>query len=122
MEHTQKWEQFRNTQPSTEYTTTDEPVMERDFWVAQNLNNKGRVYGFGSEGLVMKQQSCQSTSAWSSSVNNYDAHEMATRLNESVVKAVKDAHYEELHRGWLPNSRGIWLTNRPLLKKSYKNN
>ena len=62
----------------------------------QNLNNKGCVYGFGCEGLVMKQQSRQSTSARSSSVNNYDAHEMAIRLNESVAKATEDARQEGL--------------------------
>ena len=44
----------------------------------------------------MKQHSRQSTSAHSSSVNNYDARKMATRLNESVVKAVEEAHQEEM--------------------------
>ena len=44
----------------------------------------------------MKQQSRQSTSARSSSVNNYDAHEMAIRLNESVAKATEDARQEGL--------------------------
>ena len=53
-------EQFHNTQPSTD-TTNEKPLLKRDFWVAQNLNNKGRVYG--SEGLVMRQQSQRSTSA-----------------------------------------------------------
>jgi len=53
--HTYKWEQIRNTQPSTD-TTNEDAISERDFWVAQNLNNKGRMYGFGSEGLVMKEQ------------------------------------------------------------------
>jgi len=78
--------------------TNEDPISERDLWVAQNLNNKGRVYGFGSVGLVMKQQSRRSTSARSSSVNNYDAREMAKRLNESVAKAAKDARQEELRR------------------------
>ena len=72
--------------------------MERDFWVAQNLNNKGRVYGFGSEGLVMRQQARYSTSARSSSVNNYDPREIAQRLNESFAKAAEDARQEELTR------------------------
>jgi len=46
----------------------------------------------------MKQQSCRSTSARSSSVNNYDAREMAIQFNESVAKAAEDARQEELHR------------------------
>jgi len=96
VEHTQKWEQFHNTQPSTKDTTNDEPLLERDFWVVQNLNNKGRVYGFGSEGLVMRQQSRQSMPARSSSVNNYDACEMAQGLNGSVTKAAEEARQEEL--------------------------
>jgi len=46
----------------------------------------------------MKKQSRRSTSARSSSVNNYDAREMAIRLNESVAKAAEDALQEELYR------------------------
>ena len=78
--------------------THDDIISEPDFWVAQNLNNKGHVYGFGSEGLVIKQQSRRSTSAQSSSVNNYDTHEMAMRLNESIAKAAEYARQEELRR------------------------
>ena len=96
-EHTQKCEQIRNTQPSSN-TTNEDAISEHDFWITQNLKNKGRVYGFGSEGLVMKEQVCQSTSARSSSVNNYDAREVAIRLNESVAKAAEDARQEELRR------------------------
>ena len=63
-----------------------------DIWVQANLNNKGRVYGFGSEGVVMKQRARHSFSAArSSSVNNYDPREMAQRFNESVQKAAEDA-------------------------------
>uniref|UniRef100_A0A7C8ZQM8 Uncharacterized protein n=1 Tax=Opuntia streptacantha TaxID=393608 RepID=A0A7C8ZQM8_OPUST len=72
--------------------------MERDFWVAQNPNNRGRAYGFGSEGLVMRQHARRSTSTRSSSVNNYDVREMTQRLNESVAKAAEDARQEELRR------------------------
>ena len=73
-------------------------MSERNFWVAQKLNNKGRVYGFGSVGLVMKQQSRWSTSARSSSMNNYDAREMAIRLNENVAKPAEEARQEELRQ------------------------
>ena len=46
----------------------------------------------------MKQQSRRSTFARSSSVNNYDAREIAIRFNKSVAKAVEEAHQEELHK------------------------
>ena len=46
----------------------------------------------------MKEQSRRATSTQSSSVNNYDASEMAIRLNESVAKAAEDACQEELRR------------------------
>jgi len=95
--HTQKWEQISNTQSSTD-TTNEDTISESDFRVTQNLNNKSRICGFGSEGLVMKEQLRRSTSARSSSVNNYDALEMAIRLNESVAKVAEDARQEELRR------------------------
>jgi len=51
----------------------DLPISECDSWVQDNLNNKGHVYGFGAEKLVMKLQSPLSMFARSSSINNYDA-------------------------------------------------
>ena len=44
----------------------------------------------------MKQRSRPSVSSRSFSVNNYDAHEMAMRLNESAVKAVEEARQKEM--------------------------
>ena len=44
----------------------------------------------------MNEQSRRSTSARSSSVNNYDARKMAIRLNESITKVAEDARQEEL--------------------------
>ena len=70
----------------------DLQLSKRDLWVEANLNNKGRMYGFGAEGLVMKQHARHSFSATRSSfVNNYDPWEMAQRLNGSVYKAVEEA-------------------------------
>jgi len=46
----------------------------------------------------MRQQARRSTSARSSSVNNYDVGKMAQRLNESFAKATEDAWQEELSR------------------------
>ena len=60
------------------------------------------MYGFGAEGVVMKERSCLSASTRSSSVHNYDARAMAMRLNESAVKAAeearqaKEAHHKEI--------------------------
>ncbi|KAJ8444332.1 hypothetical protein Cgig2_019890 [Carnegiea gigantea] len=57
--------------------------------------SKGCVYGFGAEGVLMKQRSRLSASTRSSSVHNYDAREMAMRLNESVAKAAEEARQAE---------------------------
>ena len=46
----------------------------------------------------MRERARQSTSARSSSVNNYDPREMAQRLNETFSKAAEDARQEELTR------------------------
>ena len=43
----------------------------------------------------MRERSRMSVSSRSSSVNNYDAREMAMRLNETAVKAVEDARQAE---------------------------
>ncbi|KAJ8427159.1 LOW QUALITY PROTEIN: hypothetical protein Cgig2_009518 [Carnegiea gigantea] len=70
--------------PSTDDSSRSPPLFECDIWVQENLTSKGRVYGFGAEGVVMKQWSHLSVSSRSSSVNNYDVSEMAMRLNKSV--------------------------------------
>ena len=54
------------------------------------------MYSFGAEGVVMKQRSRLSVSSCSSSINNYDAREMAMRLNESAVKAAEEARQKEI--------------------------
>jgi len=57
------------------------------------------VYGFGTEGVVMKQHARHLFSmTWSSSVNNYDPREMAQRLNESVYKAEEEAQAQEMRQ------------------------
>ena len=97
-----RWQEYRSTQSSTDDSSQNPPLSERDIWVQGNLNSKGRVYGFGAEGVVMKERSRLSVSTRSSSVHNYDAREMAMRLNESAVKAaeearqVNEAHQKEI--------------------------
>ena len=54
------------------------------------------MYGFGAEGIVMKQRSRLSVSCRLSSVNNYDAREMAIRLNKSALKVVEEARQKEM--------------------------
>ena len=91
-----RWEEYRNCQPSTAETTQDLPLSKYDLWVEANLNNKGCVYGFGVEGLVMNQRAQRSFFVTqSSSVNNYDPREMVQRLTESVYKAVNEARAQE---------------------------
>ena len=46
----------------------------------------------------MKRQSRQSAYARSSSINNYNAQEIATRLSESVSKAAEEARQEGMHK------------------------
>jgi len=50
-----RWKEYRNPQLSTDDTMQDLQLFERDLWVETSLNNKRRPYGFGAEGLVMKQ-------------------------------------------------------------------
>ena len=94
-EHTKRWQEYRSSNSSTDDSSQSLPLSERDIWVQGNLNSKGRVYGFGAEGVVMRERSRMSVSSRSSSVNNYDAREMAMRLNETAVKAAEDARQAE---------------------------
>lgn len=55
-----------------------------------------RVYGFGSGGSKLKSIARLSVSTRSSSVKNYDAREMATRLNESVSNQLERENREAL--------------------------
>ena len=73
VEHINRWERCRNTQTSTDDTSNEVFISEHEFWVQENFNNKVCVYGFGSEGVNIKRPSRRSSSAYSSSVNNYDA-------------------------------------------------
>ena len=94
-EHMKRWQEYRSSHSSTDDSSQNPPLSERDIWVQGNLTSKGRVYGFGAEGVLMKQRSRLSASTRSSSVHNYDAREMAMRLNESVVKAAEEARQAE---------------------------
>ncbi|KAJ8439327.1 hypothetical protein Cgig2_022464 [Carnegiea gigantea] len=83
-EHLKRWHEYRSSHTSTDDSSQTPPLSEQDIWVQGNLTSKGRVYGFGAEGVLMKQRSRLSASTRSSSVHNYDAREMAMRLNEGV--------------------------------------
>ncbi|KAJ8450676.1 hypothetical protein Cgig2_021148 [Carnegiea gigantea] len=95
-EHRKRWQEYRSSHSSTDDSSQSPPLSERDIWVQGNLTSKGRVYGFGAEGVVMKQRSRLSVSSRSSSVNNYDARKMEMRLNESAVKAAEEACQKEI--------------------------
>ncbi|KAJ8435921.1 hypothetical protein Cgig2_013268 [Carnegiea gigantea] len=94
-EHLKRWHEYRSSHTSTEDSSQTPPLSEQDIWVKGNLTSKGRVYGFGAEGVLMKQRSRLSASTHSSSVHNYDAREMAMRLNEGVVQAAEEARQAE---------------------------
>ncbi|KAJ8439407.1 hypothetical protein Cgig2_001747 [Carnegiea gigantea] len=95
-EHIKRWQEYRSSHSFTDDSSQSPPLSERDIWVQGNLTSKGRMYGFGVEEVVMKQRSRLSVSSRSSSVNNYNAHEMAMRLNKSAVKAAEEAHQKEI--------------------------
>jgi len=95
-EHRKRWQEYKSSQPSTNDNSQCPPLSECDIWVQENLTGKGCVYGFGAERVVMKQRSHLSILSSSSSVNNYDAREMAMRLNESAVKVVEEARQKEI--------------------------
>jgi len=101
-EHMKRWQEYRSSHSSTDDSSQNPPLSERDIWVQGNLTSKGRVYGFGAERVVMKEQSRLSASTRSSFIHNYDAREIAMRLNESAVKAAeearqaKEAHHKEI--------------------------
>jgi len=96
-EDIRRWEGHRNSQPSIADTSRDLPLSECVLWVEANLSNKGCVYGFGVEGLMMKQHAqCSFSVTQSSSVNNYDPREMVLWLNESVHKAAAEARAQEM--------------------------
>ena len=91
-----RWQEYRSSHSSTDDSSQNPPLSERDIWVQGNLTSKGRVYGFGAEGVVMKHRSRLSALTRSSSVHNYDARDMTMRLNESVVKAAEEANHKEI--------------------------
>ena len=94
-EHRKRWQEYRSSHSSTDDSSQSHPLSERDIRVQGNLTGKGRVYGFGAEGVVMKQRSHLLVSSRSSSINKYDARLMAMRLNESAVKAAEKARQAE---------------------------
>jgi len=85
------------------------------------------MYGFGAEGVVMKQRARHSFSATrSSSVNNYDPREMGQRLNESVHKATEEARAQmrqELEADLTAKLRAqfndVWNQKEATLKKEF---
>ncbi|KAJ8443706.1 hypothetical protein Cgig2_032329 [Carnegiea gigantea] len=84
-EHRKRWEEYRNSHLSSDDSSQGLAVSERDMWLEANKDSKGHIYGFGSE-----------VSTRSSSVKNYDAREMATRLNESVSNQLERENREPL--------------------------
>ncbi|KAJ8421116.1 hypothetical protein Cgig2_026119 [Carnegiea gigantea] len=78
-------------------------LSERDMWVQANQDSKGRVYGFGSEVSKLKSIAQLSVFTQSSSVKNYDAHDIAMHFNESVCNQVEKENDEDGGDGTPPD-------------------
>jgi len=60
-------------------------MTPEEFWVKENPNKKGRVYGFGTEGVKLK-KSATIAVAHHSSAEHFDPREQARLLNQSITK------------------------------------
>ena len=60
-------------------------MTPEEFWVKENLDKKGRVYGFGTQGVKLK-KSAAIAAARHSSAEHLDPREQAQLLNQSIIK------------------------------------
>ena len=60
-------------------------MTQEEFWIKNNLDKKGRVYSFGTEGVKLK-KSATIVVAHHSSAEHFDPREQAQLLNESITK------------------------------------
>ena len=61
------------------------PITQEEFWIKENLDKKGRVYGFGTEGVKLK-KSATIAAARHSSAEHFDPRQQAQLFNESITK------------------------------------
>ena len=60
-------------------------MTQEEFWIKENLDKKGRVYGFGAEGVKLK-KSATIAAARHSSAEHFDPRQQAQLFNESITK------------------------------------
>ena len=60
-------------------------MTQEEFWIKENLDKKGRVYGFGTEGVKLK-KSATIAAACHSSAEHFNPRQQAQLLNESITK------------------------------------
>ena len=60
-------------------------MTQEEFWIKENRDKKGRVYGFGTEGIKLK-KSATIAAARRSSAEHFDPREQAQLLSESIAK------------------------------------
>ena len=60
-------------------------MTPKEFWVKENLDKKGRIYGFGTEGVKLKKSATIAASRHSS-VEHFDPREQVQLLNQSITK------------------------------------
>ncbi|KAJ8422168.1 hypothetical protein Cgig2_011946 [Carnegiea gigantea] len=89
-QHTKRWQEYRTSQPP--------PMTVRKALHLLSTTFEFKEISLARVACMALRQPCLSVSTRSSSVNNYDARAMATRLYESVSKAVKHARQEEFHK------------------------
>ena len=73
------------TQATTQREFQLSPMTPEEFWDKENLDKKGRVYGFGMEGVKLK-KSTRIAAARHSSVEHFDPRKQAQLPNQSITK------------------------------------
>ena len=60
-------------------------MTQEEFWIKENPDKKGRVYGFGTEGVKLN-KSTTLAAARHSSTEHFDQRGQAQLLNQSITK------------------------------------
>ena len=78
-----KWEEY--SQATTQGGSQLLPMTPEEFWLQENLDKKGRVYGFGTEGVKLK-KSATIASTRHTSAEYFDPREQPQLLGQSISK------------------------------------
>lgn len=81
--HQNKWHEY--SQAATQGGSQLPPMTQEEFWIKENLDKKGRVYGFGADGVKLN-KSATIAAAHHSSAEHFDPRQQAQLFNESITK------------------------------------